>query len=230
MKDKSVYRENPFMWMIKRPKFWIEIIIMLIIPMPMNNPDSVFGLQVVYMDVVNWVDNSNDGYPVGSHIYRTPYLTNDFFLAAMFLRFFFVLQTMIVLSPPNNKLVGKRICHEHDIDPSFTFQMKAAFKERPYLLFMISSFMCILAMASLIRVFEHPYWQHNFTNPPFYYFGDYQTSIWFIIITMSSVGYGDVVAVTPVGRMVTLISTILGAAYLSMMVALVTEWLLLQEK
>ena len=121
MKDKSVYRENPFVWMLKRPKFWAEIIIMLIIPMPMNTPDSIFGLQVVYMDVVNWVDNSNDGYPVGSHIYRTPYLTNDFFLAAMFLRFFFVLQTMIVLSPPNNKLVGKRICHEHDIDPSFTF-------------------------------------------------------------------------------------------------------------
>ena len=108
--------------------------------------------------------------------------------------------------------------------------MKAAFKERPYLLFMISSFMCILAMASLIRVFEHPYWQHNFTDPSFYYFGDYQTSIWFIIITMSSVGYGDVVAVTPVGRIVTLISTILGAMYLSMMVALVTEWLLLHEK
>ena len=44
MKDRSIYRENPFVWMIKRPKFWIEIIIMIIIPLPMNSPDSIFGL------------------------------------------------------------------------------------------------------------------------------------------------------------------------------------------
>ena len=127
MKDKSIYRENPFLWMIKRPKFWIEIIIMIIIPLPMNSPDSIFGLQIVRLDVINWVDNSGD-YPTGSHIYPTPYLTNDFFLAAMFLRFFFVMQTMIVLSPPNNKLVGKRVCHEQGIDPGFNFQTKTAFK------------------------------------------------------------------------------------------------------
>ena len=47
---------------------------------------------------------------------------------------------------------------------------------------------------------------------------------------MTSVGYGDIYAVTPVGRIVTLIATILGAMYLSMMVALITEWLVLEEK
>ena len=51
-----------------------------------------------------------------------------------------------------------------------------------------------------------------------------------MIITMTSVGYGDIVAVTPVGRVVTLIATILGALYLAMMVALITEWLILEEK
>ena len=50
------------------------------------------------------------------------------------------------------------------------------------------------------------------------------------MITMTSVGYGDIVAVTPAGRIVTLFATILGAMYLALMVALVTEWLILEEK
>jgi len=47
---------------------------------------------------------------------------------------------------------------------------------------------------------------------------------------MTSVGFGDIVAVTPVGRFVTVIAAIMGAAYLSLMVALVTGWLALEEK
>ena len=181
------------------------------------------------MSVINWVDNSGD-YPTGSHDYKTPYLTNDFFLAAMFMRFFFVLQTLVVLSPPNNKLVGKRVCHEQGIEPGFNFQLKTAFKERPYLLFNITVVFCILALASVMRIFERPYWEHNFPNTDYKYFSDMQSSVWFVMITMTSVGYGDIVAVTPVGRVITLMATILGAMYLALMVALVTEWLVLEDK
>lgn len=47
---------------------------------------------------------------------------------------------------------------------------------------------------------------------------------------MSSVGYGDMVAVTPVGRIVTLSATILGVIFLSLMVAIITNSLQLDEK
>lgn len=47
---------------------------------------------------------------------------------------------------------------------------------------------------------------------------------------MTSVGYGNIVATTPVGRLVTLIAAIIGAFYLAIMVALVTEWLTLEPK
>jgi len=90
MKAKAIYRENPFFWIIKRPRFWAEVIIMGIMPYPMNDPDSFFGLKLIYIKCVNWVDSSLDGFPPGSHIYETPYHTNDFFLAAMFLRYFFI--------------------------------------------------------------------------------------------------------------------------------------------
>ena len=114
MKMADIKRENPFLWMIKKKLFWVEILIMFIGPLPMTGFDSLFGFgnKIVYMPCVNWSDNSTDGFPEGTHVYDTPYLTNDFLLGFMFLRFLFVLQTIIVLSPPNNQLVAKRVCHE----------------------------------------------------------------------------------------------------------------------
>lgn len=105
---------NPYCWMIKKPVFWIEILIMAILPLP----DALFMLKDFDIPVINWID---DKAPPGSLVLDTPYLTNDFFLAAMFLRFFFVLQTMVTLSPPNNRLMGKRVCHEHGVETDFVF-------------------------------------------------------------------------------------------------------------
>lgn len=68
--------------------------------------------------MINWFDNIE---PPGTLTYATPYFMDDFFLAAMFLRFYFILQTMIALSPPNNRLVGKRVCHEFGVENNFSF-------------------------------------------------------------------------------------------------------------
>ena len=231
MNSITIQRQNPYSWIFKNYKFWMEIIIMSIVPLPFNGEDTFFGLTIVKIPSINWFDTGEDDYAEGSHVYMTPYLSNDFFLAFMFLRFYFIMQTIVILSPPNNKLIGKRILHEHQVEASFTFMMKAAFKERPYLLFCVSAGFVTMALASLVRVFERPYYEFNFgPDKTYYYFSDYSTSVWYMIITMTSVGYGDMVAVTPLGRFVTLIATIVGAFYLALMVAFVTEWLLLSEK
>lgn len=54
--------------------------------------------------------------------------------------------------------------------------------------------------------------------------------MWYTIITMTSVGYGDIYAVTPPGRYVALLAALLGAAYVSLLVALISSWLTLEEK
>ena len=101
--------ERPSLWMIKQYTFWIEMFIMLIVPIPFNFNGKNFEDTVVYMETINWVDNSG-AYPAQSHIYNTPYLLTDFFLAFMFLRLYFLIQAIIVLSPVNDRLYGKRVC------------------------------------------------------------------------------------------------------------------------
>jgi len=56
------------------------------------------------------------------------------------------------------------------------------------------------------------------------------STIWYTIITMTSVGYGGIIACTPLGRGVTLLTTIVGAFLLSLLVAIITEWFIMHEK
>jgi hypothetical protein len=47
---------------------------------------------------------------------------------------------------------------------------------------------------------------------------------------MTSVGYGDLYAVTPGGRTVSIFAALIGAAFVSLLVALISSWLTLEEK
>lgn len=47
---------------------------------------------------------------------------------------------------------------------------------------------------------------------------------------MTSVGYGGIIATTPIGRFVTIIITIVGAFLLSLLVAIITDWFIMEER
>ena len=91
MNADMVHRGNPFKWMMSQPLFWFEVIVMMIMPLPMGeHSDVFFGWKVITLHNVNWFDD-NPNAPTGSAVLDIPYLTNDFLLAAMFSRLFFVL-------------------------------------------------------------------------------------------------------------------------------------------
>lgn len=50
-------------------------------------------------------------------------------------------------------------------------------------------------------------------------------SVWLTIITMTSVGYGDIVPDTAVGKVVAMFTAVLGAAMVSLMVLVLTNML-----
>ena len=54
--------------------------------------------------------------------------------------------------------------------------------------------------------------------------------MWFTIITMASVGYGDMVATTPLGRLTTIFIVITGAILLSLLVAIIVGWFKIEEE
>lgn len=50
-------------------------------------------------------------------------------------------------------------------------------------------------------------------------FDSYLTAIWSVIITMTTVGYGDVFTVSPFGRLISIINALWGAFVISLLVS-----------
>ena len=102
----------------------------------------------------------------------------------------------------------------------------------PYTTFNMLACILIFSFASVIRIFERPYYTFNFTDQglTFYNFDYLSSALWFTIITMTSVGYGGIIASTQLGRFATLVSTVVGAFLLSLLVAIITEWFAMEER
>lgn len=103
--------QSNFSWMVKQTNLWLELILMLVVPLPfIKFGGIIIEEHIVTIDSINWVDNSG-AYDTGSHMYPTPYFLTDFYLAFMFLRFYFFALAMIMYSPVNERLHGKRVCY-----------------------------------------------------------------------------------------------------------------------
>ena len=62
-----------------------------------------------------------------------------------------------------------------------------------------------------------------------YDFMYYGSSVWYVFITMSSVGYGSIIASTPIGRTLGVFAALVGAFLLSLLVAIISDWFQLED-
>jgi NhaP-type Na+/H+ or K+/H+ antiporter len=82
---------------------------------------------------------------------------------------------------------------------------------------------CLLLAASYcMRVAEAP--ANRFHSSHFW------NNLWFIVVTASTVGYGDNVPSTHLGRLISVVVIIMGTIIISMMTAAATEWLILNQQ
>ena len=54
--------EKSWRWMLRQYTFWIELFLMLFVPLPFTFDNVTFVEQTIKMDTINWLDNSGN-YP-----------------------------------------------------------------------------------------------------------------------------------------------------------------------
>ena len=80
-------------------------------------------------------------------------------------------------------------------DGDITFSLRGTFRENPNAALVITFILSAIACAYMIRIFERPV-----AMVSGYRFDQFQTCMWNIVVTMTTVGYGDVIPVTYGGR------------------------------
>lgn len=82
--------------------------------------------------------------------------------------------------------------------------------------------MLVLLSTSLIYTFEHEAQPEKFTHP--------SDGFWFVMVTIATVGYGDLAPVTIPGRLVTVMTMILGIGIFGIFVSLLSGAILVELK
>ncbi|MGB2320869.1 MAG: ion transporter [Candidatus Puniceispirillaceae bacterium] len=76
-------------------------------------------------------------------------------------------------------------------------------------------FIALFASSSLMYVVEHQAQPDNFSSIP--------TTIWWSLITLTTVGYGDVSPVTPIGKLVGAITAVMGVCVVALLTGIVAS-------
>ena len=135
------------------------------------------------------------------------YYFNDIMTVLMLLRFVTVLPAILGLS-----FMGKptytRLMFIHEIEHNFLFQIKYYIQKYTLKLSLVLFVLLIISFTIGIRILERP--------NPFSDFSNFYNSFYYTTVTITTIGYGDYVPKTPLGRLLATFYMLLGIVNLNL--------------
>lgn len=182
--------------------FFTEALMILLCPIP-------------YWDMIITIPALN---PEQTGTINCYYLLSDFILAFMFIRCIFLFRAIINYSIFMD-IYSKKLCKSYGFTANVRFAFKCFIRAEPGASVAIVLFSSVLLLSYLLRIFELPYEISVGTIT----WNGYFDSIWCIIITMTTVGYGDVTPRTVFGRLVAITAALWGTFLISLLILSVGE-------
>jgi len=177
--------------------FWLEALIFMIFPIP-------------YYDCIITVYTINRAENGTIPVY---YLLSDFILALMWIRCVFILRAVFNYTIFMD-IYSKKLCKSFGFTANVRFAFKCLLTSSPGYTVCAVLIMSVLILAYLIRIFEMPYGQ----DYGLITWDSYFTAIWFIVITMTTTGFGDVFPSTTFGRLIAMFAAVWGTFLISILI------------
>ena len=145
----------------------------------------------------------------------------------MFLRVFFIARSVFNYSVYTDAYF-KKMCREHGFNPGVRFTFKCYLATFPERTIMVLFFSTLAIIAYIFRILEYPLFlnQKYEPEPPLKQYFD---SVYFTIVTITTVGYGDMQPNTFPAKLLVMISAIWGAIMVSLIVLAVSSVLDLKK-
>lgn len=177
--------------------FWVEAFMILLCPIP-------------YWDFIIVVPALNLSKDASINVY---YLLSDFILAFMWVRIVFLTRSVINYSIFMD-IYSKKLCKSYGFTANVRFAFKCFVRANPGSSVAIVLATSVVVLSYMMRIFELPY---SVTVGNMVW-DAYFDAIWCTIITMATVGYGDVVPATVFGRIVAIACAIWGTFLISLLI------------
>ena len=180
--------------------FWLFLTFLVFLPHP--NP----AFNNIKMDYYNSKYNFHHNIPLNSIL----------FSLCMF-RLWFAFKLLIVFSTYSSARTA-RACEMNKFQVNFSFYLKALMESTPYYVYGLLMIISITFCSYNIRIYERGLDEVSGMN-----FRNIYHSIWCIIVTMTTVGFGDKYPNSSVGRIIGIFSCFLGVFLISMLVITITN-------
>ena len=149
-------------------------------------------------------------------------------LSAMtFLRLFYVIKLFKHLTKYTSTF-SEKICENNICKADWKFAFKAFQKDNPTIALIVIFLVTCVCLGLSIRIFERYYWESkNEISQDWDYIIN---CMWYVFVSMTTVGYGDMFACTNPGRAIALLACFIGNYFVAMMMVLLTQKSTLNEK
>ena len=152
--------------------------------------------------------------------YNTVYKYNSVLLVVMILaRTYLIIRWVLQLSFFTDPR-SQRVCSLNGCEANQLFAMKALLKNKPYTVLSVTMVISAIQLGYCLRVFERPLSTVSGQDYNLFY-----NAIWNVIITMTTVGYGDFYPKSNPGRLIGIIIAFWGVFIVSLFVISLTNLL-----
>lgn len=124
--------------------------------------------------------------------------------------------TYFLFSNKFSNQASNEICRTFFFETNRLFSWKALMKESPIIILSLVGIYLIYFFTFFIRLFERGYNPNTFNN--------FLNPIWFILVTMTTVGYGDIVPKTNEGKVIATIGCMFGVFTISFLIITITSF------
>jgi potassium intermediate/small conductance calcium-activated channel subfamily N protein 2 len=148
---------------------------------------------------------------------------NELLALFMFFRVLIIVRVTLLNSRYSSNR-SQRICEMYACEAGFMYTIKCIMKAMPFTVITCAMCVSLPAFAWMLRICERPI--ARVPNQPFSY-DSYWNAMWNVVVTITTVGYGDYFAQTFLGRFVIFFVAIWGVFVVSMMVVTLTNALIM---
>ena len=143
----------------------------------------------------------------------TTFFLSGFMLVIMFRRVYFLVRSMLNYTQFRDPYT-KKICKAYGFENSVLFTIKSNIEINPETTVSYIFILTLFIFAYVVRVFEMPRFRLDDDDR----FDSFFESIWFTVITLTTIGYGDVSPLTLPGKVVTIVLAFWGALIMALIV------------